>query len=174
MDRRAEMSLDRKPRAGKSIMAHEKPAGPKLRMCEIIHGSPEYWATAELRNVILRQPLGLQFTKEDIETETKYRHLACYRGDRLAACLMLRPREDGDVQMRQLAVAADMQRQGIGKALVEYSEAVARNAGYRRMILHAREPAIAFYEKLGYVGFGDRFEEVTVQHWAMEKSLTAG
>jgi ribosomal protein S18 acetylase RimI-like enzyme len=154
-------------------MAHENSASPNLRMCEIIHGSPAYWATAELRNVILRQPLGLQFTKEDIEAETKYRHLACYRGDRLVACLMLRPREGGDVQMRQIAVAADMQRQGIGQALVEYSETVARNAGYRRMILHARDTAIAFYEKLGYVGYGERFEEVTVQHWAMAKSLTA-
>ena len=73
--------------------------------------------------------------------------------------------------MRQLAVVPDLQRQGIGKALVEYSEALARQNGYRRMILHARETAVAFYEKLGYSRFGDQFEEVTIPHWAMEKQL---
>jgi GNAT superfamily N-acetyltransferase len=85
---------------------------------------------------------------------------------------MLSPRERGDIQMRQIAVVPESQRQGIGRALVEYSEAWARNAGYRRMILHARETAAAFYEKLGYAKVGDRFVEVTLYHWAMEKRLT--
>jgi GNAT superfamily N-acetyltransferase len=73
--------------------------------------------------------------------------------------------------MRQLAVVPELQKRGIGTALVEYSEDLARKAGYRRMILHARETAVAFYEKLGYSRLGDRFEEVTIPHWAMEKHL---
>ena len=39
------------------------------------------------------------------------------------------------------------------------------------MILHARETAVVFYEKLGYSSLGDQFEEVTIPHWAMEKRL---
>ena len=31
------------------------------RICEIAHGSPEYWATVELRSSILRKPIGLQY-----------------------------------------------------------------------------------------------------------------
>jgi len=73
--------------------------------------------------------------------------------------------------MRQVAVAAEWQRQGIGTALVEYAEAVARKVGYRRMILHARQEAVPFYERLGYARIGGRFEEVTILHWAMEKCL---
>lgn len=139
---------------------------------EVVHGSPEYWATVELRDSILRKPLGLHFSAEELEAERNSCHIAFYRGDRLAACVVLRPREGGDVQMRQVAVVPDLQRRGIGRALVEYSEAWARNAGYRRMILHARETAVAFYEHLGYAKLGDRFEEVTIPHWAMEKRLT--
>jgi GNAT superfamily N-acetyltransferase len=138
---------------------------------EVAHGSPEYWATVALRDSVLRKPLGLRYSAEELEAENDSHHLACYRGDRLAACLVLRPLEDGDIRMRQLAVAAELQRQGIGKALVEYSETFARDAGYRRMILHARETAAAFYENLGYSRVGDRFEEVTIPHWAMEKRL---
>ena len=73
--------------------------------------------------------------------------------------------------MRQVAVVSDLQGQGIGRALVEYSEALARKLGFRRMVLHARETAVAFYKKLGYLRIGGRFEEVTIPHWAMTKQL---
>ena len=73
--------------------------------------------------------------------------------------------------MRQVAVVNDLQGHGIGKALVEQSEALAHSLGFCRMILHAREMAVRFYEKLGYAKVGDRFEEVTIPHWAMEKPL---
>jgi GNAT superfamily N-acetyltransferase len=139
---------------------------------EVAHGSPEYWATVDLRSSILRKPIGLQYLPGELEEEKDARHIVCYRGNRLVGCLMLTPREDGDIQMRQVAVVSKLQRQGIGRALVEYSEAWAQTAGYRRMILHARETAVAFYENLGYLKVGDRFVEVTMYHWAMDKCLT--
>jgi predicted GNAT family N-acyltransferase len=145
---------------------------PQLTIREVAHGSPEYWETAELRNCVLRKPIGLQFSAEDVEAEKRYRHLACYCGDKLVACLMLDPLEDGDIRMRQVAVAADLQQQGIGTFLVKYSESWARNAGFQRMTLHARETAVPFYERLGYSTLGDPFHEVTITHWAMAKRLT--
>jgi ribosomal protein S18 acetylase RimI-like enzyme len=138
---------------------------------EIAHGSAAYWATVELRDSILRKPLGLQFSPEELGTEKEFHHLACYRGDRLVGCLVLQPLEDGDVRMKQVAVVVDFQGQGIGTALVEYAEGLARRLGFRRMVLHARETAVLFYERLGYSRFGDRFAEVTIPHWAMEKPL---
>ena len=139
-------------------------------ICEVAHGSPAYWAAVELKNEILRKPLGLQLSAEELEVDQGARHLACYRGDRLVGCLSLLPQES-DAKMRHVAVAADLQGQGIGKALVAYSEALARNAGFRRMVLSARESAVSFYEKLGYRRVGARFEKVTIPHWAMEKLL---
>ena len=73
--------------------------------------------------------------------------------------------------MKQVAVLPDLQGQGVGKALVQYSEALARRLGFTRMVLHARETAVPFYEKLGYSRFGERFQEVTIPHWAMDKGL---
>ena len=145
--------------------------GEHLAICEVEHGSSEYWATVALRYSSLRRPLGLQFSVEELDAQRDSRHIACYLGDRLVGCLVLRPLEGGDVRMRQLAVVSELQRQGIGKALIDYSEAFARQAGYRRMVLHARDTAAAFYEKLGYSRLGDQFEEVTIPHWSMEKRL---
>ena len=137
---------------------------------EVPHGSPAYWDTVALRDLILRKPLGLTFSAEELAAEKDSHHVACHRGERLVGCLVLRPRGD-DVQMRQVAVACELQGQGIGQAMVKYSETLARQLGFRRMILHARETAVHFYEKLGYSRVGDQFEEVTLPHWAMEKFL---
>ena len=37
--------------------------------------------------------------------------------------------------------------------------------------MHARETAVGFYEKLGYKVVGDKFTEVTIPHYVMEKKL---
>jgi hypothetical protein len=39
------------------------------------------------------------------------------------------------------------------------------------MILHARETAVPFYERLRYSPVGDVFQEVTLPHRLMEKRL---
>jgi MOSC domain-containing protein YiiM/predicted GNAT family N-acyltransferase len=140
---------------------------------EVKHGSPEHAATVELRELVLRKPLGLIFPPKELASEKDFHHLACYRGDKLAGCLVLRPGANGDIQMKQVAVIPDLQRQGIGQAMVEHSEKLARTLGYRRMTLHARESAVPFYEKYGYAKIGDRFTQVTLPHWEMVKDLAA-
>ncbi len=140
-------------------------------ICEVAHGSPEYWATVDLRDTILRKPLGLTFSADELEAEATSHHIACYRGDELVGCLVLRPLEGGDIRMRQVAVVPDLQGRGVGTALVEFAEAFACKMGYRRMILHARDTAVPFYERLGYSKVGEQFKEVTIPHWAMEKPL---
>jgi predicted GNAT family N-acyltransferase len=37
--------------------------------------------------------------------------------------------------------------------------------------MHARKSAVGFYEKLGYKIVGDEFEEVTIPHFEMQKTL---
>ena len=60
-----------------------------IRCKEILYGSPEYAATIKLRNEILRKPLGLRFSDEQLPAERGNHHLACYRDGRLVACLVL-------------------------------------------------------------------------------------
>ncbi len=138
---------------------------------EIEHGSPEYQATVDLRDSVLRKPLGLHFSADELAAEEDSLHIACYRGESLVGCLVLQPIGGGDVRMKQVAVVPELQGQGIGAALVAYAEALAQKVSYRRMVLHARETAVSFYEKLGYSRIGDGFEEVTIPHWVMEKRL---
>jgi predicted GNAT family N-acyltransferase len=138
---------------------------------ELTWGSPDYDASVVLRSRVLRQPLGLYPGPEERPAEAKLRHLGAFDGERLVACLMLEDRGEGRVKMRQVAVDFEQQRRGVGSTLVAFSERIAREAGFREMILHARVTAVPFYERHGYEKHGEAFVEVTVPHLAMWKAL---
>lgn len=142
-----------------------------LTFHQIQYGSAAYHATVALRDAVLRKPLGLSFTTEQLQAERDDYHLACYHEDNLVGCLILVPAAGGLVKMRQVAIAPEVQQQGIGKALVRFSEEFARRHRFTQMTLHARETAVPFYENLGYRREGERFDEVTLAHWKMWKNL---
>lgn len=138
----------------------------------IAHGSREYQATVELRMAVLIGPLGLTIPPEALAAEAADFHLICTspEGD-LLACMILSPEENLSVRMRQVAVAAERQGEGIGTTLVEFAEQFARRKGFVQMTMHARETAVHFYERLSYERYGERFYEVTIPHWKMKKAL---
>jgi predicted GNAT family N-acyltransferase len=137
----------------------------------IDHGSPEYKAMVDLRMEILRKPLGLSFTEEELAKEKNDILLGAFEDDKLVACCMLTKISDETCKLRQMAVSQKMQRNGIGAALMHFAENVARDAGYRSMIMNARKTAQGFYEKLGYKADGKEFIEVTIPHYEMRKNI---
>lgn len=137
----------------------------------IDHGSPEYREMTRLREQILRRPLGLTLDSDELETERPHVHIGAFEEDSLLGCCMLVREDDRTVRLRQMAVSDDIQRKGIGKALMSFAENIARDQGYRNLIMHARQHAIGFYEKMGYRVTSTEFTEVTIPHVVMEKSL---
>lgn len=144
-------------------------SAPSFR--EIPHGTAAYVQTVALRDEILRRPLGLAFNPEELAAEKDSFHLTCWQGDELVACLVLKPLSQEQIRLRQMAVRREFQGRGLGTGLVRYSEAFAWARGYRTMVLHARATAVGFYARLDYHVQGERFLEVTIPHYAMEKTL---
>ena len=143
-----------------------------MNIIQVEFATPEYDETIALRYKILRQPLGLDFTEEQLATEYADFHLAAYSDSWiLRGCLVLTPKNDKVLKMRQVAVGIESQSKGIGTLLVQASEVFARANGYERMELNARDTAIAFYEKLNYQKVGEEFVEVNIPHYKMVKSL---
>ncbi len=132
--------------------------------------TPLYDEAVRLRDDILRKPLGLKFTVEYLASEYEDIHIGCYNDSRqLVGCLVLKIIDEQTLKMRQVAVAESMQKKGVGQLMVAASEDYARANGYTKMMLHAREVAVPFYEKLEYTKVGERFEEVNIPHFKMEK-----
>ncbi len=124
-----------------------------------------------LRNEILRKPLGLVFTEEELEKEKDDILMGAFEDERLLGCCLLSPMDKMTVRLRQMAVPNNMQGKGVGRALMIFAENIARDLGYRKLCMHARTTARGFYEKLGYAVAGDEFMEVTIPHYIMEKAL---
>ena len=137
----------------------------------IDHGTKEYQQMIDLRMQILRAPLGLTFTKDDLDKEKNDILLGCFEDEKLEGCCLLTEVAPGTVKLRQMAVLDGLQGKGIGRALMSFAENVARDANYKTLTMHARKTALGFYEKLGYTICSDEFEEVTVPHYEMEKIL---
>ena len=138
---------------------------------QIDHGTKEYQQMVELRNEILRKPLGLVFDPEELARENEDILIAAFEEDKMLGCCLLTKVDNQCVRLRQMAVQNNLQGKGIGSAMMNYAENVARDAGYNKVIMDARKTAIGFYEKLGYKVTGNEFEEITVHHLIMEKEL---
>jgi len=137
----------------------------------IDHGSLEYQQMVQLRNDILRKPLGLTFTPDELEKEKEEILIAAFEEEKMLGCCMLIKQDPVTVRLRQMAVLNNLQGKGIGRALMQFAENIARDLGYKKIIMHARKTASGFYEKLGYSVSGDEFKEVTLPHYIMEKIL---
>jgi predicted GNAT family N-acyltransferase len=137
----------------------------------IDHGTKEYEEMVKLREEILRKPLGLSFSTEELEAEKDDLLLAAYEDDQLLGCCMLVQEGEDTVRLRQMAVVDDLQGKGIGRVLMQFAENLAHDRGFKRIKMHARKNAIGFYEKMGYKRIGDEFLEITIPHYVMEKQL---
>jgi predicted GNAT family N-acyltransferase len=151
------------------IREDTKTADIKLKL--VTHGSDLYKQTVGLRYEILRKPLGLNFTEEQLAAEDSDFHFALYKNNKLAACLVMTPLESGDIKMRQVAVAENLQGQGMGKKLVKFTEDWSRENGYKKIVLHARQTAVPFYLSQDYEIVDPPFTEVGIPHRKMVKSL---
>ena len=139
---------------------------------EIAIGSDDFRAECELRNAVLRVPLGLSLAAEDLSPERQQLHFGWFGPDGdLLACVIAAPLSATQARLRQMAVPREQQAQGHGRKLVQAVEATLARRGIVQWVLHARLTAVGFYAKLGYARVGPVFLEVGIPHVQMEKSV---
>jgi predicted GNAT family N-acyltransferase len=134
--------------------------------------SAEYHSEVKLRDDALRKPLGLSLYDEDLSGEINDIHVGAFVNGKLAGVLILTSLNADDLQMRQVAVSEPMRGKNIGKSMVLFSEEYAKNNGYKKIVLNAREHVVEFYKKLGYEKIGEMFFEVTIPHYRMMKVIS--
>ena len=142
-----------------------------MALKQIDHGSKEYKQMVALRMEILRKPLGLNFTEEELAKEKEDILIGAFDEDKILACCLLTKVDNATIKLRQMAVQNNLQGKGIGASMMSFAETVARDKGYRKLMMHARNTAIGFYEKFDFKVKGNEFIEVNVPHHVMEKRL---
>ncbi len=142
-----------------------------MALKEIMYESPEYDQMIQLRLDVLRKPLGLSFSIEELKQERSDILLGAFEEDEILACCVLTHDGSSCVQLKQMAVQNNLQGKGVGATLLRFAENVARDRGYTYMTMHARDSAVSFYEKHGYQIDGESFFEVTIPHYKMVKKI---
>ena len=143
-----------------------------MQFIQVSYNSAAYQQLLDLREEVLVHPLGLSLKKGNLSKEANDIILAAFDGDKVSACLLLTPLQNGWYKLRQMAVAAAVQKTGVGRNLVGFAEEWVRQNKGAGIRLHSRYVAIGFYEKLGYKKEGGMFLEVGIPHMLMTKSLS--
>ena len=139
----------------------------------IIYGSGEYRQMVELRHRILRAPINITATPEELEEDQKHILIGAFSPEdgHIVGCCFLLHISESIVRLRQMAIDTPYQGKGLGAEIIEYAESIASDLNYKWMYLHARKTAVDFYLKQGYAIEGDYFEEVGIPHIEMRKNI---
>ena len=133
--------------------------------------SPEYQQVWELRDEVLRKPLGLSLKNNNLSWDKDAMIFIAVQNEQVIGCVLLTQIDSHTGKLRAMAVAENWQGKGIGRLLVNALEKAAPEVGYNKIVLHARKVAVDFYKKLAYTTTSDEFTEVGIPHFVMEKEL---
>lgn len=132
----------------------------------------DYEKYYELRWTILRHPWGQAKGSEKDKLEQQAIHRMVKHKSEVLAVGRLHRVDEVSGQIRYMAVNPKYKNKGLGSAILQSLEQAAADANIKSLFLHARENAVAFYEKHGYkiekashLLYGD------IQHYLMKKKL---
>ena len=135
-------------------------------------GRTEYQKMIILRNELLCMPVGGTVFGADLRAEKNYYSLLAYDDSGEAVgTLLLMPESETQVHVRQVATLPRVRGQGYGHALMAYAENLAREKGFKRMVLDARQNAKHFYEACGFTACGEDFGRPDLMLTPMEKFI---
>ncbi|WP_118972061.1 GNAT family N-acetyltransferase [Taibaiella koreensis] len=130
-----------------------------------------YNQVIDLRQRVLRAPLGLDIRNDDLAAEQEQIIFVYEEDHEVKGCVLLQQYDAETFKLRQMAVDATLQGKGVGTQLINAADLYAVQVGKHRILLHARETAVPFYQRLGYEVTGDPFTEIGLPHRTMEKLL---
>lgn len=137
---------------------------------------PDHWEKLyQLRYDVLRKPWDQPIGSERAEDDIIALHaIVLNASNEVIATCRAHKSGESQAQIRYMAVRPDMQKMGLGKAILTYIEKRASSsyAPLHQLILHARDHAVPFYVSHGYEVIGPSYTLFgNIQHIQMIKSL---
>jgi predicted GNAT family N-acyltransferase len=129
-------------------------------------------AAFAVRHEVFVAGQGVPVDLERDELDDTADHLVARLDGQVVGAGRLVVRADGVGVLGRVAVQKEARGRGLGVALVRGIEKRARELGVRIIELHAQTPVREFYERLGYVAYGQEFLEAGIPHISMTKTLS--
>ena len=144
-----------------------------MNLCRSPKSSIEFEKYYQLRYQVLRQPWDqpVGSERDDLEKDSIHKMIIDSQGDVLAVG-RLEVVNESQGKIRFMAVSPSAQGQGLGQEIMHHLEAHARSLGIEEVELNAREVAVKFYHKQGYMNLGFAYQLFNdINHYKMVKSL---
>lgn len=97
-------------------------------------------------------------------------HVLAFDGDLPVGTARLR-QVDGHGKAERVAVLESHRGLGVGVMLMQAIETIAAEHDHDVVHLHAQWQVVPFYQRLGYGGVGEPFDEAGIRHLAMTRRL---
>ena len=132
----------------------------------------EWESYYRLRFTILRAPWNQPLGSEVLADESEAIHAMVIEDDQLIGVARMHKSGENQGQVRCVAVAAEAQGKGVGKATMLHLEEKAKEMGMQEIVLEARENAVPFYKSIGYVIEKESYLLFSeIQHYRMKKGI---
>ncbi|KEO54150.1 GNAT family N-acetyltransferase [Thioclava pacifica] len=136
----------------------------------VIEPVADYTPCHALRREVFIEEQGIPEPEEWDDLDDEAIHLLAREGERLLGTARLIRREETG-KIGRICVVKSARGTGLGAALVREACDRFEAMGCTRAYLSAQVYAIPFYEKLGFVAYGDDYDDAGIPHRDMEKSL---
>ncbi|MGI6008198.1 MAG: GNAT family N-acetyltransferase [Ruminococcus sp.] len=125
---------------------------------------------AAIRNDVFVKEQGFQ--KEFDETDRHARHMVLYdHGVPAAVCRFYKSERAGEYIVGRIAVVQSYRGRKLGALILKKAEEEIKKEGGKSVALHAQERAAVFYEKQGYLRYGEPDFDEDCPHIWMRKEL---
>lgn len=127
----------------------------------------EYAACLEIRRQVFIEEQGVSFEEEVDAYEKESTHFLAYCDEKPASTGRFRIKKEF-LKFERVATLAAFRGKGLARAVMLEMQRVGQEK-YPQFLpaMHAQAEVISFYEKLGWVGVGERFMEANIEHLVM-------
>jgi predicted GNAT family N-acyltransferase len=144
---------------------------PEIRT---VAGPDDLRAAMAIRRAVFVEEQGIPEAEEFDARDAEAEHLIVIADDGtpVATCRVFADEGDGWARLGRLAVLPRARRRGLASRMIAACEDRARAAGARWMALDAQTTAMPLYERSGYTGEGEDFDDGSgIMHRRMVKAL---
>lgn len=130
-----------------------------------------YQDALSIRRKVFIEEQNVSEEEEVDEHENEAVHFTAYDGNIPIGAGRFRV-VDGVGKLERICVLPEYRRKNVGKQIIRYIEAFAKNQNIPSLKLGAQTHARPFYESLGYHVASDLFYDAGIPHVMMKKTLT--
>ena len=135
------------------------------------YATEEYKEALQLKDDVMRKPLGLCLSEDDVKFDNKRIHIGGYIENELVCGCSFGIIHKKMGHIFSVYVKQSCQNQGIGQQLMAFAEDYAKQSGVARLYVEGRKTAKNFYLKCGFRPCGSEYVDMNIIHQDMKKDI---